>query len=93
MDSAAVKQDIVNKVQAEASLANARTLIQVGGRKAACSYLSHCCDGKCADTKTPETPRSLLRALRTETRRLPVEQRADVHDELHRKVHGRLEQG
>ena len=41
----------------------------------------------------PETQRALLRALRSQARRLAVERRGGLLQELHGEVHERLEHG
>lgn len=77
----------MKQVQQEANLVNARALIEV----------------RIHDQLTPErrntnlacleTPGELLRKVCPQARIFPLEQRDDLHDQLHGEVYGRLEHG
>ena len=89
------KTQVMRQVQQEAAMQNARMLVEVHTHP----HLIHLIHRHCLRmlqigcSHSAETQRTLLRALRPQAQRLPLQRRRVVLHRLHGKVHVRLEHG
>lgn len=81
----AAKNAVIQQIQQEAAIANARQLVTVSYRQ---RFLNEVCRSQGSPA---EHKHELLREVRSETWRFTGKGRRDVHDPVHGKVHVCLE--